>query len=388
MPQELITDHDWHDIRREDLPFWIRPRIAELNRHPLVGKSFEYRRDPATGRYQRRLRSYASKLRPKWARLMRWLRARLWRIPLIIAAVASVLIVIAAVASGISGLIRLASCFAIVLAGIGLMAYIVRLVTRRRPRLVPISVSLIVALVFTWLSAAYMDIGSWSDFTTTLRSAFQTDDGEFRSRIDALVERSTLELTDTVPPDIVVPDNEAPEVDTTVPEDDLSTSAESDYVMCHGAYIIGADGHYIELFNNPDAHDPSWKELEEFLREDDTDTIPYDFSSFVCADFAERLHNNAEQAGLRTAYVTITLGPCDYYPTIGGHALNAFDTTDEGLVFVDCTGLSEQGPKYFDKVVSVEEGQEYQPRLVFKQSNWSTLCGTMGEVLSIDGIQW
>ena len=158
--------------------------------------------------------------------------------------------------------------------------------------------------------------------------------------------------------------------------------------MCQGAFIVGADGHYIRLTNNPGAHDPTWGELEEFLREDDTDTIAYDMSNFVCADFAERLHNNAERAGLRAAYVLITLGPCDYYRTIGGHALNAFDTTDRGLVFIDCTGLAEPGPENFDKIATVEEGQEYQPKLVFPQPNWNTRCDTMGEVLSVDGIQW
>jgi len=53
----------------------------------------------------------------------------------------------------------------------------------------------------------------------------------------------------------------------------------------------------------------------------------------VCGDFAETLHNKAEAAGIRTAFVHIELDDEDT-----GHALNAFHTTDKGLVFIDCTG--------------------------------------------------
>ena len=137
------------------------------------------------------------------------MRARLWRVPLGIAAIASAMAVIAAVASVISGLIRLGACLAIVLAGISLMAYLVHIAVRHRVRWVPFSVILIVALVFTWLSAAYMDVNSWSDFTTTVRTSFQTDNGEFRSRVDALVQRSALDLTDAAPPNIIVADESA-----------------------------------------------------------------------------------------------------------------------------------------------------------------------------------
>jgi hypothetical protein len=52
----------------------------------------------------------------------------------------------------------------------------------------------------------------------------------------------------------------------------------------------------------------------------------------MCGSFAETLHNNAEQEGIRAAWVAIDFEDGET------HALNAFDTTDEGIVFVDCTG--------------------------------------------------
>lgn len=58
MANEWVTDHKWRDIKSQDLPDWVKRRIRELNRRSLIGKSFEYRREPTTGRYQRKLRRH------------------------------------------------------------------------------------------------------------------------------------------------------------------------------------------------------------------------------------------------------------------------------------------------------------------------------------------
>jgi hypothetical protein len=98
---------------------------------------------------------------------------------------------------------------------------------------------------------------------------------------------------------------------------------------------VGARGNPIILVNNPGARNPSWAELFQFLLEDQTDKQTYSYSSFVCADFAEMLHNNAEKAGIRAGFVYVNLE--------GGetHCLNVFETTDRGLIFIDDTGRSE-----------------------------------------------
>jgi len=96
----------------------------------------------------------------------------------------------------------------------------------------------------------------------------------------------------------------------------------------------------VSLQNNEQASDPSFAELVSFLRSDKTDLATYSsgypggFSDILCGWFAEALHNNAEDAGVRAAFVLAgfdnVLSP--------SHALNAFTTSDKGLVFIDCTG--------------------------------------------------
>jgi len=129
--------------------------------------------------------------------------------------------------------------------------------------------------------------------------------------------------------------------------------------------VAGGDNEPVTLFDNDKAVDPAWEQLKWFVLSDDTDEQPYIPDSFVCADFATRLHNNAEAAGIRAGYVSVDFvrGP--------GHALNAFDTTDRGLVFIDCTGqglntvISGGGfdtgntAMDFDKVAYIAEGYEY-----------------------------
>jgi hypothetical protein len=77
------------------------------------------------------------------------------------------------------------------------------------------------------------------------------------------------------------------------------------------------------------------------------------------------LHNNSEAAGYSCAFVTLDLGSPQQ-----GHACNAFETTDRGLVFIDCTN-SRDGPSGGnDSVVDVRQGHDYTPRHVFPSNGW------------------
>jgi len=62
------------------------------------------------------------------------------------------------------------------------------------------------------------------------------------------------------------------------------------------------------------------------------------------------VHNNAEAAGIRAALVNINFDESDK-----GHALNAFDTIDMGLIYIDCTGQSFSSKLNFH-LVETEEG--------------------------------
>ena len=124
------------------------------------------------------------------------------------------------------------------------------------------------------------------------------------------------------------------------------------------------DGEMVQLISYKHALDPTWGKLLDFLRKDAADDKRYNLESFVCTGFAELLHNNAERAGIKTAYVGIDFaaGP--------GHAINAFETTDRGLVYVDVTGpgfsrsrddfLNQGGLECeWDKIAYVIEGEIY-----------------------------
>jgi hypothetical protein len=107
------------------------------------------------------------------------------------------------------------------------------------------------------------------------------------------------------------------------------------------------------LINNAYAHDPTWNEMMQFLGDDLTDLGVYNEYYHACADFAEEFHNNAEANGLKSAFVVI-----EFENKSVGHAMNAFSTTDYGIVFVDVTGDETNDTKNNDKVCSVEIGKK------------------------------
>ncbi len=129
-----------------------------------------------------------------------------------------------------------------------------------------------------------------------------------------------------------------------------------------GKVECGGDGEAIILNNNPAAINPTYEELIAFIRKDTTDSKNYIENgpgAYVCADFAEEVHNNAEAAGIRAGWVGVTFVGADE-----GHAINAFETIDEGLVYIDCTnGRSTQAedskPQSWDTVAYIKTGMKY-----------------------------
>ncbi|MFA5064118.1 MAG: hypothetical protein WC566_01445 [Dehalococcoidia bacterium] len=99
----------------------------------------------------------------------------------------------------------------------------------------------------------------------------------------------------------------------------------------------GTYGFRVVLDNNPAATDPTWDQVVAFLKSDRTDEMEYVEGDFMCGAFAQDVHNNAEKAGIRAAWVGIDLAGEQI-----GHAVNAFNTTDHGLVYTDSTGQTAQ----------------------------------------------
>ena len=119
-------------------------------------------------------------------------------------------------------------------------------------------------------------------------------------------------------------------------------------------WLARSDGKPVRLHNNPAATDPTLEELIAFLQEDKTNELLYVDGEFVCTEFALTLHDHAESAGLRAGYVTLT------FDEGIGHALNAFETTDFGLVYVDCTGSRDgRNTEYYKSFAYIEKGRPY-----------------------------
>ena len=134
-----------------------------------------------------------------------------------------------------------------------------------------------------------------------------------------------------------------------------------------------------DIVSNGTATNPTWAQLSDFLLSDKTDQKDYVPGVYMFGDFTRDVHNNAERAGIRAAYVAVEL------PT-GHHSLNAFQTTDRGLVFIDCTGLeaSQAGPSNCDKIVSVGLGESYVPESLFPECPYNMTWGDMGTVLDVE----
>jgi len=106
-------------------------------------------------------------------------------------------------------------------------------------------------------------------------------------------------------------------------------------------------GEPVNLVNNSAAHDHPWQKVLKFLQEDTTDKERYT-PERGSAYFAEMLHNRAEYYNFKTAFVVVE------FENGESHALNAFNTVDYGLVYVDCTGEGALGRAPPDIVLDYE----------------------------------
>jgi myosin heavy subunit len=122
--------------------------------------------------------------------------------------------------------------------------------------------------------------------------------------------------------------------------------------------------------DNSQAVNPTWNQMITFIAQDKTDQHPYDIKSFNCVNYATTVYNNAERLNIETATVTLNLRNSSV-----GHAVNAFITSDYGLVYVDCTTS--------DTIARVETGKVYravalgtiQPTQVRNDAWWDALTG-------------
>jgi hypothetical protein len=90
---------------------------------------------------------------------------------------------------------------------------------------------------------------------------------------------------------------------------------------------------------------PTYFEAQQFVASDKTASHPYINGSYTCSNFAADFRNNALGAGYGCGIAFL------YFPDTTCHAINCFNTTDKGLVFVEPQS---------DKFVNVTIGESYQ----------------------------
>jgi hypothetical protein len=124
-------------------------------------------------------------------------------------------------------------------------------------------------------------------------------------------------------------------------------------------YETYPNGTTCYVTNYKNATNPSYSELVNFLKYDQTEQQAYIENVYVCANFATRLHDNAESKNIKAYIVTVVL--------IGssGHMIVGFNTTDRGWVYIDDTGLTndlkQKGCPSTDTYVNLNCGGDYLP---------------------------
>ncbi len=143
------------------------------------------------------------------------------------------------------------------------------------------------------------------------------------------------------------------EIELTAARNDLESTKEKLVVAREtlgGLGITLSESHQcydVDLVDNINAVNPTWEQLRTFLSQDRTEEHTYIRDVYDCSQFSRDIHNNAEESGIRAAVVNV-----DWTDESTGHALNAFLTTDYGLVYIDCIGV--------DTVARVKVGKLYR----------------------------
>lgn len=136
-------------------------------------------------------------------------------------------------------------------------------------------------------------------------------------------------------------------VESVIPENS------NDYIIPH---FQKSDHTPIRILNNPNAQIYTWEETRRMLLDDETEQKNYVPVTYTCAHFAQDLHNRCEAKGLRTGIVLF-----EYKDGSEGHAINAFNTTDKGVVYVDATGIAQSDVEVpaVKSVAYLFEGKHY-----------------------------
>ena len=203
-------------------------------------------------------------------------------------------------------------------------------------------------LTTTKLEQTEDELASVTDELTNTRSELSSTKNELFSTRDEL-NNTQIELTTTkgelinTMSELSSTKNELTSVSSELADTQQQLTLAQDTLKGLGITLLETENCYdVVLTDNQSATNPNWAQLRAFLYQDRTEAHRYILNEYDCSQFSRDVHNNAEAEGIRAAVVHI-----DFRSESQSHALNAFLTTDYGLVYVDCTG----GPDTVARVV-------------------------------------
>lgn len=96
--------------------------------------------------------------------------------------------------------------------------------------------------------------------------------------------------------------------------------------------------------------DPTYSELIQFLKEDESNIKEYNAESYTCRDFVAALNLATESQGIRAAFVSIRFRD-------GSHAVSGFNTVDRGMIYIE---------PQLNRPVTLDVGRSYSQANGFK----------------------
>lgn len=98
--------------------------------------------------------------------------------------------------------------------------------------------------------------------------------------------------------------------------------------------------------NNMTSRDPTYEDALQFISQDQTEKLVYRPGKYTCSNFAKDFQANAQCAGFKCGYVVVLFADWS-------HALNCFNTTDFGLIYVE---------PQLDEIINLTIGKSYWDR--------------------------
>lgn len=122
------------------------------------------------------------------------------------------------------------------------------------------------------------------------------------------------------------------------------------------------NGTQIYVLENSNARDPVYGQMMSLIQDDPSVYGVYT-PEHSCSNFAVELIDNAERCNIRAHLVILTLSNSP-----SPHAIVAFNTTDEGMVYIDNTGLTQaeidKNLLVAPRLVNVTTGSTYIRRFI------------------------